>query len=247
MPTAFGTSLLAYWNGETSVTHIIERDDGYKEETLVEYLFKQKNDWPKEEVYTLEHIPTNSNVLDIGCGAARVGMVLQTEGHQVVGVDSCPEAIQISKARGLHFTYLRDICQLETPPILDQFDSIIMMGNNFGICGDIPETEKLLTRLSSFLTDTGLLIFSCRDPLKTNKAIHLAYHSKNRELGRPPGLIRLRVVYQDLKDPWWDLLFVGVQTAEKILENTGFQRIALYQDASSAIYYIVARKLESIK
>lgn len=246
MPTAFGASLLAYWNGETNATHIIERDDGYKEEILVEYLFKQKAEWPEEEVHALEYIPANSNVLDIGCGAARVAMILQTEGHQVVGVDSCPEAIQISKARGLNLTYLRDICQLEVSPILDQFDSIIMMGNNFGICGDIPETEKLLTRLSSFLTETGLLIFSCRDPLKTNKTSHLAYHSRNRELGRPPGLIKLRVVYQDLKDPWWDLLFVGVQTAEKILENTGFRRIALYQDASSAIYHIVARK-ESIK
>jgi hypothetical protein len=117
-----------------------------------------------------------------------------------------------------------------------------MMGNNFGICGDIPKTEKLLTRLSFFLTETSLLIFSCRDPLKANKAIHLAYHSKNHKLGRPPGLIRLRIVFQDLKDLWWDLLFIGVQTAEKILENTGFRKIALYQDTSSSIYHMVAKK-----
>ncbi|MFX0204534.1 MAG: class I SAM-dependent methyltransferase [Candidatus Hodarchaeota archaeon] len=191
---------------------------------------------------TLEHIPIDSTILDIGCGVGRVVTVLQAEGHKVVGVDSCPEALQIAKERGLRFTSLGDICKLNKPPFFDTFDCIIMMGNNFGLCGDIPETEKLLSQLSSFLTETGFIIFSCRDPLKTDKPIHLAYHKRNLEWGRPPGLIRLRIIFQEIKDPWWDLLFIGTQKVEKILENIGFSKIALYQNTASSTYYMVAKK-----
>jgi SAM-dependent methyltransferase len=242
LTTAFGASLIAYWQGDNKAKHIIERDDGYKEEILVEYLFKPKNEWLKEEILALEHIPVDSTVLDIGCGVGRVATVLQEEGKKVVGVDSCPEALQIAKARGLSLTSLGDICKVKKPPFFNRFDSIIMMGNNIGLCGDIPETERILKQLSSFLTETGLLIFSCLDPLKTDKPIHLAYHRRNRERERPPGLIRLRIIYQEMKDPWWDLLFIGPQTAEEILENIGFSKIALYQDASSSTYYMVSKK-----
>jgi len=44
MNTAFGASLLAYWRGNSEAKHIIERDDGYKEEIAVEYLFKEPSE-----------------------------------------------------------------------------------------------------------------------------------------------------------------------------------------------------------
>ncbi|MFX0204535.1 MAG: hypothetical protein ACFFDT_01005 [Candidatus Hodarchaeota archaeon] len=44
MTTAFGASLIAYWNGDNKAKHIIERDNGYKDEIFVEYLFKPKNE-----------------------------------------------------------------------------------------------------------------------------------------------------------------------------------------------------------
>ncbi len=41
---AFGDSLLAYWRGNLEAKHIIERDDGYKQEVLIEYLFKKHSE-----------------------------------------------------------------------------------------------------------------------------------------------------------------------------------------------------------
>lgn len=238
---AFGESLREYWNGNTEAKHTIERDDGYKEDIPVEYLFKTYQEWTKEEVRSLKHIPPNSTILDVGCGVGRIATYLQTQGHKVVGLDSCSKAIEIAKARGLQFTFLGNVCKLKKPPVFEIFSVILMMGNNFGLCGDLPNTKKLLMQLNSFLSKNGLLIFSCRDPLDTDNPLHLVYHKKNRERNRPPGLIRLRIVYKEIVDDWWDLLFVEPSTANKILESSGFKKIALYQDRSSSIYYVVAK------
>lgn len=242
MNKAFGASLLAYWQGNSEAKHIIERDDGYKEEITVEYLFKKPSEWRKEEIQSLDKIPPNSTVLDVGCGVGRIAVYLQNKGHKVVGLDSCQEAIQIAEAQGLQLTFLGNICKLKDPPLFNTFDAILMMGNNFGICGDISKTEKLLTRFRAFLSQDGLLIFSCRDPLNTDKPVHLKYHKQNRSKGKPPGLVRIRICYQNIKDEWWDLLFVDVPTAEKILDNTGYQKIAIYQDLSSPVFYMVAKQ-----
>ncbi|UCG02309.1 MAG: class I SAM-dependent methyltransferase [Candidatus Heimdallarchaeota archaeon] len=242
MSNAFGASLLAYWQGDSEAKHIIERDDGYKEEIAVKYLFEKPSEWSQEEIQSLDMIPPNSTILDVGCGVGRIAIYLQNKGHQVVGLDSCREAIKIAEARGLELTFLGNVCKLTDPPLFDSYDVIIMMGNNFGICGDIFDTEQLLTRFKRFLSPNGLLIFSCRDPLKTDKPVHLAYHKQNRIKGRPPGLIKIRICYQDIKDEWWDLLFVTIPTAEEMLKNAGYQKITIYQDPSSPVFYIVAKQ-----
>jgi SAM-dependent methyltransferase len=242
MNSAFGASLLAYWQGESEAKHIIERDDGYKEEISVEYLFRESSEWEKEELQSLKYIPPNSTILDIGCGVGRIAIHLQSKGHTVVGLDSCPDALQIAEDRGLELTYLTNICKLQNPPLYNTFDVILMMGNNFGICGDIPKTKKLLTRFQTFLSSGGLLIFSCRDPLNTDNPAHLTYHDQNRKNGRPPGLVKIRICYQNRKDEWWDLLFVNIPTVEEILDDTGYKKRAIYQDPSSPVFYVVAQR-----
>ncbi len=242
LKTAFGASILAYWKGDLNAKHIIERDDGYKKEAEVRYLFEEPTKWMKEEIEALNHIPPESTILDIGCGVGRVATYLQQKGHKVVGLDSCPEAIEITKARGLKLTYTANICQLDKPPLFNVFDVILMMGNNLGVCGEEKKTEELLIRLNSFLKKEGLLIFSCRDPFLTDNPIHLEYHEKNRQKGRSPGLVRIRLVYKELRDEWWDLLLVDPVTVEKIVKKAGFTKSVLIQPKNSPIYYFVAQK-----
>jgi SAM-dependent methyltransferase len=222
---------------------VLERDDGYQHTSSVSYLFEEPKNWSDEEIKSLNHIPANSKVLDVGCGVGRVALYLQEKEHIVVGLDSCPEAIQVVKIRGLKYSYLSNICDIVKPPFFDSFDVVLMMGNNFGICGDVDKTERLLLRLKSFLSENGLIILSVRDPLNTEKAIHHSYHQMNRQKGRAPGLLRLRVIYRDLVDDWWELLTVCAPKAEKMLNNTGYNKIALYQSTNSPVYFLVAKKI----
>ncbi|MHA2224649.1 MAG: class I SAM-dependent methyltransferase [Candidatus Hodarchaeales archaeon] len=242
MSKAFGKSLLAYWRGDHNATHTIERDDGHKEEIKVEYLFSSDSEWPQEEIRALEHINPSSRILDVGCGVGRVAVYLQENGHDVVGLDSCPQALQIAEERGLEHTFLGNICSLNKPPVFDEFDVVLMFGNNFGLCGKISKTEDLLIRLNSFLSEEGLLIFSSVNPFITGNPLHLSYHERNREKGYSPGLIHLRIVYRGIMDDWWDLLFVDPTTAERILKRTGFRKRTLYQNTGEAVYYVIASK-----
>ena len=76
LKSAFGTSLLTYWNGDTETTHMIEREDGYKHTSSVSYLFEAPENWSEEEISALNHIPPKSTNLDIGCGVGRVGLYI---------------------------------------------------------------------------------------------------------------------------------------------------------------------------
>ena len=88
LKSAFGTTFLAYWNGDAEATHIIEREDGYKHTFSVSYLFEEPENWSEEEINALNHIPPKSTILDIGCGVGRVAFYLQKKEHRVVGLDS---------------------------------------------------------------------------------------------------------------------------------------------------------------
>lgn len=81
MTSAFGASILAYWEGDTESKHIIEREDGHKREIAVRYLFLEPSEWPVEEIQALNHIPSKATILDIGCGVGRVATFLQSQGH----------------------------------------------------------------------------------------------------------------------------------------------------------------------
>ena len=61
----------------------------------------------------------------------------------------------MARARGLKFSYLSNICEIDKPPIFDKYEVILMMGNNFGISGGVNKTERLLIRLNSFLSKNG--------------------------------------------------------------------------------------------
>ena len=56
------------------------------------------------------------------------------------------------------------------------------------------------------------------DPYATEDPAHLAYQERNRERGRMPGQLPLRVRYRDLIGPWFDYLIVSPNEMGTILE-----------------------------
>jgi 2-polyprenyl-3-methyl-5-hydroxy-6-metoxy-1,4-benzoquinol methylase len=70
-------------------------------------------------------------VLDLGCGAGRVGLHLQSRGHEVVGIDDSPLAVEIARQRGLADVRLGTLTS--TVQEDDRFDPILLLGNNLGL------------------------------------------------------------------------------------------------------------------
>lgn len=198
MEDAFGQMLLG-----GADTEIIERDDGFIDPAKFFY-FTPVTRWPAVERRALRWV--RGRVLDAGLGAGRVALELQRRGRSVVGIDNSPGAVEVARERGV-----RDVRLLafeEVDDSLGQFDTIVMLGNGFGIFGSPSKARRLLRRLRP-LADR--IVAASIDPQAygTEDPAHLAYQERNRKRGRMPGELRLRVRYRDLSGPWFEYLFLA--------------------------------------
>lgn len=234
---AYGQEMWAYYNGERSF-EIIERDDGYIDigpETSV--YFSSYEDWSPHEKKAMEFV--KGRVLDIGCGAGRHSLYLQEKGFNVLGIDISPLAIKVCKLRGLRKAEVMAIEDLKFKP--ESFDTIIMMGNNFGLFGCFKKARRLLKRFHKMTSKNALIIAETRDPYKTKNPAHLEYHEFNRKRGRMSGQLRIRIRFRRYATRWFDYLMVSKDEMNEILKGTGW-RVKEFIDSGGPSYIAIIEK-----
>jgi SAM-dependent methyltransferase len=216
---AFGRELLDHYEGRGSC-EIVERDDGCIEDSwTTRRYFSDYSAWSPREKQALRHV--RGRVLDIGAGAGRYSLHLQKKGFRVLAVDVSPLAVKVCRLRGVKQARVVPIEKLDAR--LGRFDTIVMMGNNFGLFGSPVKARRLLKRLRTFTQPGALILAECLDPYGTKDPDHLAYHRFNRRRGRMPGQLRLRVRYKTLATPWFDYLFVSRAEMKRIIAGTGWR------------------------
>ena len=99
---------------------------------------------------------------DTGCGAGRVALHVQSRGHEVVGVDVSPLAVAIARERGLADVRLGTLDSALQPG--EQFDTILLLGNNLGLLGGERQGRRLLRKLARASTPGGRLLAGSYDP-----------------------------------------------------------------------------------
>jgi SAM-dependent methyltransferase len=218
---------------------IIERDDGYIEVSggPASY-FADHRDWPLRERRAMAWV--RGRVLDIGCGPGRHSLWLQSEGHDVVGIDASPLTVRVARLRGLRTARVMTVSRLGFPP--KSFDTILLLGNNFGLLGDADRGRLLLRRFRTLTTGGGRIIAESMDPSKTENPDHLAYHERNRRRGRLPGQVRMRIRYRGLASAWFDYLFVSKQEMVEILRGTGWRIRKTIRSGGTAYIAVLDRE-----
>lgn len=73
---AFGQILSGVYGGSDAF-EIVERDDGYIEAITAKAYFSEYKDWPQIEQKAMEFV--RGRVLDVGCGAGRMSLCLQSK------------------------------------------------------------------------------------------------------------------------------------------------------------------------
>ena len=111
-----------------------------------------------------------------------------------------------------------------------------MFGNNFGLFGSPSKARRLLRRLRP-LADR--IVAGSNNPYTTGDPAHLAYQERNRERGRMPGQLRLRVRYRDLIGPWFDYLIVSPDELATLVEGTDWRIRTLLEESGSSYYVAV--------
>jgi SAM-dependent methyltransferase len=216
---AYGAMMLAALDGART-PEIVERDDGFIEAGgySAEVYLSPFRRWPPYQRRAMRYV--RGRVLDVGCGAGRVCLHLQDRGLEVVGIDISPGAVEVCRRRGVLDAR---VCPIEdVDESLGVFDTIVMFGNNLGLLASRAKGRRLLRRFHELTSDRGRIVAETRDIYRTEDPAHLAYHERNRQRGRLPGQIRIRVRYRLLKTPWFDYVMVSPDELRQLLTDTGW-------------------------
>ena len=228
--------------GSRDVAEIVERDDGYFDTSGgPKAYFSEYRHWLPFERKAMRF--ARGRVLDVGSGAGRHALYLQNKGLEVTAIDNSPLAIEVCRQRGIKQTNVTPVSQISQK--LGIFDTVIMMGNNFGLLGNYNSAKKILKKVYAMTSARGRIIATSGDVYRTAIPEHLQYQESNRRRGRMSGQLRIRIRYKKYVTPWFDYLMVSKSELEDILDNTGWQ-VSKYLDSETAMYIAIIEK-EKVK
>jgi SAM-dependent methyltransferase len=237
---AFGHALLDALEGRPAA-HVIERKDGFIDVaatlSISSYLLPLEQ-WPAEDREALAEV--RGRTLDVGCGGGRFLIPLQERGHDVVGIDVSPLALEVCRRRGGR--NLREMSLAEVDDRVGPVDTVLMMGNNFGLFGNPRRARRLLRHFHRLTSPPGRIVAESLDPHRTSDPFHLALHAANRARGRMAGEIRMRVRYKVYCTPWLDLLLVSREEMTGIVSGTGWRIVRVIESAGRTFTAVLEKE-----
>ncbi len=237
---AYGHEIMDYLETGDSI-EIIERDDGFMDAAAhVGVYFADFANWNPCEQEAMQYLLPGRS-LDLGSGAGRVELYLQSRGMEAVGIDNSPLAVEVCRRRGVVDARVMSITQVSREK-LGLFSNILMLGNNWGLMGSYKRAKWLLRKFYHMTTPEARIIAETNDVYKTDNPIHLAYQAYNRERGRMSGQIGLRVLRGHARSDWFDYLMVSKEEMCDILDGTGW-KVMKFIDSPESVYVAVIEKV----
>jgi len=233
---ATGQAIWAGFNGKYGF-EVVERDDGFVVGGTTSPYFSEFKDWLPHEKKAIKYV--SGKVLDIGCGAGKHAKYLQDKKFDVTAIDVSPLAIKVCKKRGLkkaQVLTVEEVTHLKT-----KFDTVLLLGNNWGVLQNFKKAQKVLSDLLKITSDEAVIIAESSDQTKQLDAEQIEYQKQNLKKGRMPGQRRIRIRYRIYCSDWFDYLGVSKTEMEKILKNTGW-KLKKYFDSERSSFIALIEK-----
>jgi SAM-dependent methyltransferase len=215
---AVGRALMDAYSGKGGFL-VIERDDGVMDlDHPLRRYFSHYDEWPQSEQRAIDCAA--GRVIDIGAGGGRHSLRIQAQGLSVTAIDISPGAVELCRLRGIIDARVAGIAHVGSMD--GPFDTVVMLGNNFGLFGSFDGAKRLLRRLTRCTNSDAQIIAQTLDPYQTTDPMHLAYHNRNRCRGRMGGQVRIRARYKKFSTPWFDYLFASPSEMAEIVDGAGW-------------------------
>jgi len=193
----------------------VERSDGHTSTADLRWWLGDSRARPPVELSALELIEEGS-VLDVGCATGRHLKLLQARGLAVYGIDTCPSAVAIARRGGVNCK-VADVWRFNTDR---RFRTVMALGGNLGIAGRSGRLGSYLRLLSSFLDHGGRILLSSVD-WRRSASRHAEFVTRQKEEGRYPGDVRLRLRYGDAVSAWFEWLWADLDLLRNQADAVG--------------------------
>ncbi len=237
--TGIGPRPLAGGRLPRPVIEIIERDDGLINGSPAAHYLDGPQDWPPHDHRALHRV--RGNVLDIGVGAGRIALELQTRGVPVTGLDISPLAIAVTRKRGVTDTVLATVDEHARSG--RRYDTFLLLGNNLGLLESRQRAPGFLAALAAMAAPGAQVIAHGTDPYGTTDPVHVGYHQRNRERGRFGGQLRLRLRYREIATEWFDYLVCSIEELRSLVDGSPWRLAEL--DEADRPYYLAILELRT--
>ena len=158
-------------------------------------------------------------VLDVGAGAGSHALILQNKDYNVVALEISPAACEVMKDRGLTNVVCKDIFKFDD----EKFDTLLLLMNGIGLCGDLSGFRKFLRKADQLLNENGILIFDSSD-------ISYMYEEDVLPTEQYYGEATCLYEYQKQTTDWFKWLYLDRETLEKIASEEGWKTELIYAD-----------------
>lgn len=235
---AFGTALLAHLDGSPYDSHYVERSDGYIDVMRHAVYFATPDEWLEPELACLSRL--EGRVLDIGAGAGRATLAARDRGLDATALDVSPGAIEACSRRGVEDAFLGTIADLIEERPGERYDTFLLLGNNVGLLRGPAQAPGFLDQLRALGRPGARVVGTVGHIYKTDNPDHLAYHDRNRSLGRMPGELRLRTRFRRLTSEWFDYLFASPDELAGVIAPAGWE-LADVVESGGYVYMVELR------
>ena len=219
---AFGNALIDAYQGNLNHDLVLEVDDGRTFPAMSpDWFLLSPDEWHPWEREQLKQLA--GPVLDLGTGAGRAALFLQTQGVAVTALDYSPGAIEVCRRRGVHDARLHDF--LVDLPTDQRWRAILLLCGNFGLAGGWDETKQFLRNLRGVCEEGAILIGDTVDPtLDTDEATRV-YQQHQLEAGGYVGDVGLRLKYGKTTGAFWRQSNFRVEDIASLVKATGWNLV----------------------
>lgn len=228
VPDPMGQAIYDYHNGKKR-DNIIHVDSNITEdeEIPVHYLFRSYQEMPVLEKTALSLC--KGKILDVGAGSGCHSIVMQELGKDVSALEKSVLAIMVLKERGIKKIICHDIFDLQGK----YYDTILMLMNGIGLCGNLEGLNTLLMKLPRILNPGGQLIFDSSDIsyMYPKEDQQILFHDHDQYYGELSYVLK----YEKIIGHPFNWLFIDYSTLEYFANRAGY-KCELIQEGSHFDY-----------